>query len=146
MPLCVEDLPQLLQSYHPSHKLLNPFVCFKDALIAGFIHLPAEVVQELSVGNLSFVIVTFEQELYLLLSQEDFAALEPPSEVLLIKYAQMLGVEAVQDLMEETHPVDSPLGEQMLDFLFEGKLVDHLVLYDGLVELLFGGRGAQDQP
>lgn len=48
--------------------------------------------------------------------------------------------------MKESHSVDAPFSEQMLDLFLEGKLVDYFVFDDGLIELLLLRGGPQDQP
>lgn len=57
-----------------------------------------------------------------------------------------MGVKTVEYLMNKAHAIDSSVSKQMLDLLFQSKLVHNFVLDNGLVKLLICRRGTQNKP
>lgn len=144
--LRVVHLPQLLQGHLVADDLPHPFVCVYNALVPAFVHFAPQIVEESLVGHLALAVVGLDQVFDLLLGEEDFAALQAPPEVMLVKHSQLLCVQATQNFVQESHAVDAAFSQQMLHLLLQGEFVDHFVFNDGLVELLVSCGSPKNQP
>jgi hypothetical protein len=146
MSLGVVYFAQLFQGYLAADDLAGPFVGIDDAFITAFVRLSSEVVQEGLISDLFLVFVRFYQVFEFVFAEEYLAALQAPPEITLLQHPHSVRVQTAQHFVQESHAVDSPFGQQVFDLLIEGEFVDYFVFEDGLVELLFRGGGAENEP
>jgi hypothetical protein len=146
MPLGVENPPQLFQSGLPSNDLSSSLIGLQNRLVPVFVHLSPEIVQKLPVVDQPLAVIGLNEVANLDIAKEDLAALESPLKVVRVEHTQLVSIKAVQHLVQKPHAVDTPFSQKVLDLLFKGKFVDHLILDDRLVKFLTSLRSAHDKP
>lgn len=146
MPPRIVDLAQLLKSDLLAGYLLHPLVCIDDRFITIFVQFSTKVVQEQFIRNLPLTSVCLDQIGKLLLIEEDLSTLETPPEISLIEHALTIGIQTPENFMQKSHPIHSALSQQMTHLLFESELIDHLIFYLRLIELLLSRCRTQNQP
>lgn len=130
---------QLLHCHLRTHHLPHSVVCILDRLCPVLVQLSSQVSHEIPV----WYVVPVPSEIvanvcHFFLCQVQLAALQPPSEIVFVQWSSVLLVQTFKNLMQKSYPVNSSFCQQMLHLLVQSVLIDDVVLYLRLIELLRG--------